>query len=62
MAIDKDTICSVCKQVPQASSTGKFYKCNCGNWVKSNTTAGDYVFEDAGSQKPSLRFLVKRYG
>lgn len=49
-------ICSVCKE--QLTEDGNNRKCKCGNWVLSSFSK-EWVFEDAHSIKPTLRFIIK---
>jgi hypothetical protein len=54
-----DKHCSVCKQrLEEATHKENLFKCGCGYWkigVNENC-----VFEDAGSPRPTLRFLISK--
>jgi len=56
--------CSVCKwelelaQPPAGEIQAR--RCRCGLWVPSRTTSTEWVFSDAHSSHPTLRFVIKK--
>jgi hypothetical protein len=48
--------CSVCKK--QLYPNGECLRCDCGIWVHSKKNQTEWVFNDAQSVRPTLRFII----
>lgn len=55
--------CSVCRMALEEGDplvSGPRLRCSCGYWVVSKTTAKEWVFEDAQTLRPTLRFAIHK--